>query len=94
MGYRIELEEIENTINEMNNVIQCGVIYYRKQNSNYGKIVAFIQAENNILEKQIKESISNKLPSYMIPNKIVILNKLPKNQNGKVDRNKLKEMIK
>ena len=30
--------------------------------------------------------ITNLLPSYMIPKKINLINKIPKNSNGKIDR--------
>jgi len=93
MGYRIELEEIENVINSIDNVAQCGVIYHRKVNSNYGKIVAFIQVENSLTLEYIKSILTQKLPPYMLPNKIIILDELPKNQNGKIDRRKLQEMV-
>jgi D-alanine--poly(phosphoribitol) ligase subunit 1 len=93
MGYRIELEEIENVINSIKDIVQSGVIYQRKENSSYGKIVAFIQTEKDIYGQDIKDILSDKLPSYMVPNKLIIIKNLPKNQNGKVDRKKLKEII-
>jgi len=33
------------------------------------------------------------LPSYMMPNEMRFFDRLPKNQNGKIDRLALKEMV-
>lgn len=42
-----------------------------------------------ILKKEIKE----KLPDYMIPSKIILVNALPLTANGKIDRKALLEMV-
>lgn len=90
MGYRIELEEIEAAINSIDSVQQCGVIYIR-ENERHGRILAYIQTLDNKTKEDIISKLNNYLPKYMIPNDIIFLNQLPKNQNGKVDRIKLKE---
>ncbi|EDO15610.1 hypothetical protein Kpol_1006p6 [Vanderwaltozyma polyspora DSM 70294] len=43
----------------------------------------------NLLAKSIKEHLKKRLASYAIPTFIVVLNKLPLNPNGKVDKPKL-----
>ncbi len=43
--------------------------------------------------KYIKEQLRLQLPEYMIPKKIVILDGIPVNDNGKADRNRLRSMI-
>ena len=90
MGYRIELEEIEEALNSLDDVIQSAVIYKREKVA-YGKIICFLQSSNDN-EETIKLKISEKLPSYMIPSTYVFMENLPKNANGKVDRNKLKQL--
>ena len=42
-----------------------------------------------LFSKSMKEKLREYLPSYMIPKKIIFLNQLPMNQNGKVDRKQL-----
>lgn len=90
MGYRIELEEIEAAINSIDNIQQCGVVY-KKENDRYGKIIAYIQALKPTTEQEILKKLNEYLPRYMIPNNIIFLNELPKNQNGKVDRISLRD---
>ena len=38
-------------------------------------------------------SLKNIIPAYMIPNRVVVLDELPLNANGKIDRVKLKQMM-
>ena len=42
---------------------------------------------------RMKEKLREYLPSYMIPKKIIFLNQLPMNQNGKVDRKQLGGLV-
>jgi acyl-CoA synthetase (AMP-forming)/AMP-acid ligase II len=59
------------------------------------KIVSLVEVEN--LEKTpSKEFILNflakSLPTYMIPSDIKFIDKMPLNQNGKADKNVLREI--
>lgn len=92
MGYRIELEEIENAIAQHKDVDQTAVIYMRSQTT-HGTIIAFVASRRLIEETDIIEKTRELLPAYMIPSKVNFLKSLPKNQNGKVDRVSLKSLI-
>tara|TARA_B100001540_G_scaffold312425_1_gene333523 strand:- start:1923 stop:3452 length:1530 start_codon:yes stop_codon:yes gene_type:complete len=85
MGYRIELEEIEQAIGKLPNVRENAVGYGKKENIN--QIVCWISHSSNI--NKIKTELEKFLPSYMIPKKFIDLKILPKNQNGKINRKKL-----
>ena len=88
MGYRIELEEIESALNGLDCINQSAVIYDRV-NDSFGKIIAYVTTKADITESYIKNKISNLLPQYMLPNIIRISKELPKNSNGKVNKQKL-----
>lgn len=84
-GYRIELSEIEyylNSIKEVDN--SCCIAI--KDNDIVKSIKAFVEVNNSISDIEMKEKLNKLLPSYMIPKTIVILDKLPINKNGKIDR--------
>jgi len=51
-------------------------------------IVAFIE-ETEVSIPNIKERLKARLPSFMMPTRIHMLKEMPKNQNGKVDRQAL-----
>jgi D-alanine--poly(phosphoribitol) ligase subunit 1 len=42
--------------------------------------------------RSIKEKLRERLPKYMIPKKIVLLESMPVNSNGKADRKQLRSM--
>ncbi len=92
MGYRIELQEIELSVVALSYVGNCAVLF----DAEADKIVAFVtfnqQIDNEL--KTIINDLKAKLPPYMVPNKIKIMDELPLNFNGKIDRTKLKQMIK
>lgn len=88
MGYRIELGEIETAINSIDGIVLCACVY----DINNSKIVLFYQGQE-IDEKELLDRAKQKLPNYMCPNEIKCITKMPYNANGKIDRNKLKEMI-
>ena len=88
MGYRIELEEIENAFSALSYVEENAVIYI-KTNDDNGKIIACLRSRKDD-DSLILNDLSKFIPSYMLPNEIKYYDHLPKNQNGKIDRITLK----
>ena len=87
MGHRIELGEIETAVSSLPEISLNCCLYDEKRQ----KIVLFIEEE---LDKAyINEKISHLVPEYMLPNKVVRVEKMPINANGKIDRVKLKELL-
>lgn len=94
-GYRVELYEIENAISKIENIVSNAVIPTPVNSVTYENLTAFITVkDDNIDTYQIKSILSQTLPDYMVPNKYIILDNMPLNSNGKVDRNQLKNMLK
>jgi len=93
-GYRIELAEITATINTLDYVLQ-GTAIALERNGTVKKIVSLValkdSAEKETTEK-IKFDLSKTLPHYMIPSDVKLVNRIPLNQNGKIDKNKLVEI--
>lgn len=92
MGYRIELEEIENNLIKIEGIKQCAVVHTISKN-NLSKLIAFVAMDQKITEQEMRRRLQAFLPSYMIPNQICFMEELPKNLNGKVDRQALGKMI-
>ena len=84
-GYRIELGEIEAALNEIEKV-QNSVVVVRKANSGLKQLVAYIVCENDIDQLVIKQTLSERLPVYMVPKIYVSINEMPLTKNGKIDR--------
>lgn len=87
MGHRIELGEIETAVSSLQEVSLCCCLYDEK----HQKIVLFTDV--NLEKAYINEKISKLVPEYMLPNKVIYLETMPINANGKIDRVKLKEFI-
>ena len=87
MGRRIELGEIETAVYSLEEISLCCCLY----DGLHQKIVLFIEVD---LEKSyINDKISKLLPEYMLPNKVVVLDQMPMNANGKIDRVKLRGFL-
>ena len=92
-GYRIELMDIENNIISIPGVQECAVIAKYTENNNVKTIKAFITAETAGLEPAyIRDELGKKVPRYMVPRTIIVLDRLPVNRNGKIDRKALAEL--
>ena len=88
-GLRIELNEIAAKIKKYyetyNKYVMCEVIA-QKINDNDAIILAFIVNGEENDSKSILNNLKSELPDYMIPNKLIFLEKMPLNENGKVNR--------
>ncbi len=82
-GYRIEPGEIEAVLQEHEQVDRAVVMAQSDNESKY--LVAYYSGLQTD-EKELKEYISSRLPSYMVPSYIVYLSILPLTANGKIDR--------
>ena len=92
-GYRIELTDIENNLLKIDGITSACVIAKYKENTNIVRLIkAFVTVGREIDDKYIKNELDKLIPRYMIPKKIVILDKIPVNNNGKYDRKKLNEL--
>lgn len=92
-GYRVELGDIATAINALPEVAQTAVLLVPEQNSETKHLTAFLVANNVDPEATLSDSVNNaligKLPGYMVPERLVWLEQLPLNANGKVDRKAL-----
>ena len=82
-GYRIELGEIEAVVYSCNRIKQVGIVFDEEI------VLAYV---GDIKETDLQKYMKEYLPSYMIPSKYMKLQEMPLNQNGKVDRDKIKRL--
>ena len=93
-GHRVELGEIESVISEINNIQQVCVIAKQKtlRSQEQTILIAYYISDDDLVDNElIKNYIKAKLPSYMLPNTFVKLDKFPLTINGKLDRKALPE---
>lgn len=89
-GFRIELGEIESMLGQ-HPAIQKNVAIAREDVPGNKLIVAYIVPKpgETIMSSEMHNFLKQKLPDYMLPSAFVILDSLPLNANGKVERKAL-----
>lgn len=85
MGYRIELEEIETAASSLSDIHETAVTYQKLDNG-MGRIILHYSSAGTLDNSFINQKLKRMLPAYMMPQKIVRHEFLPKNANGKIDR--------
>ena len=84
MGHRIELEEIERSMTALDGVEKSCCIFDTEKN----RIMGFFLGEK--AASDVRNQMKEKLPVYMVPTKLIQVDEMPLNKNGKTDRNYFK----
>ncbi len=89
-GHRIELGEIEAALTE-HQAVDNAVVLLRSDVPERQRLVGYAIAEAGkaVTSTELLQHLSQKLPSYMVPNIIVLLPEWPLTLNGKIDRKAL-----
>ncbi len=96
-GYRIEIEDIESNLAAVYGV-KRGAVAQKIRDGKVESLTAFIIRESDQItddyfgRKAIRMALREKMPSYMVPKRIIFLDELPVTNNGKLDRKRLREM--
>eukprot|EP00825_Cyclidium_porcatum_P049279 TRINITY_DN8478_c0_g1_i1.p2 TRINITY_DN8478_c0_g1~~TRINITY_DN8478_c0_g1_i1.p2 ORF type:complete len:260 (+),score=23.55 TRINITY_DN8478_c0_g1_i1:141-920(+) len=83
-GYRIELEEIKNVLNQHGKINDSSIMIRDTGNNTKG-IIAYYASEILIDNAELKEYLLKYVPSYMIPVMFIGLKNFPLTSNGKID---------
>jgi amino acid adenylation domain-containing protein/non-ribosomal peptide synthase protein (TIGR01720 family) len=89
-GFRIELGEVEAALVQHEEVLEAAVIG-REDTPGDKRLVAYVVAAADCQPTidQLRTYLAQTLPDHMVPSSFVTLEKLPRNLNGKVDRERL-----
>lgn len=92
-GYRIELEEIDAALRQVSGRDLVGTVAWPIVDGAPKGIVGFV-AGSPIDSAELTVALKQKLPPYMVPNRVIALEIIPLNSSGKVDRRALAELLK
>ena len=89
-GFRIELGEIEAVLGQ-HPAVQQSVVVVREDSFSMQSLVAYLVADANqdLSIPDLRAFLKQKLPDPMMPSAFMVLETLPLNANGKVDRRAL-----
>ena len=90
-GYRIELEEIENSLLQISDTVKQVVVVV-KHFKGTDILVAYYTGGEGISKNDFKEYLQNILPGYMIPQYYVEVPFIPLSPNGKTDKEALPDI--
>jgi len=90
MGYRIELAEIEHHALLIEGIANCCVLY----NKATKEISIFYETDGReMTPAKIRTELGGIFPKYMLPTAFRHLPELPRNSNGKIDRQRLNDQL-
>ena len=89
-GYRIELNEIENTLLSHSGVLAAAVKL--TGSGSKAAIQAWLTLGNKAELESVRNRMSSMLPDYMLPARYNILEQMPFTANGKIDYNELQPL--
>lgn len=86
MGHRIEIEEVEAVIAGISGVERvCCMFDYEKS-----RLLAFYMGKAE--KQEVRSAVKQLLPGHMVPGKLIRVDHMPINKNGKTDRMRLLQM--
>jgi amino acid adenylation domain-containing protein len=90
LGYRIDLGEVEHVIvNTWGGIPNACVLY----NHDKKEICLFYEGKSELSPAEFRKDLIQYLPKYMVPTHYRFFAELPRNPNGKIDRNLLATML-
>ncbi|WP_415639480.1 AMP-binding enzyme, partial [Pseudomonas plecoglossicida] len=84
-GFRIELGEIEACLLAAPGVREAAVV------ARHGQLVGYVVADDEALLAPLRERLQAQLPDYMVPARLMRLERMPLTPNRKLDRKALPE---
>ena len=89
-GHRIELGEIESVLLQHAQIKQAVVVAREAANADLRLVGYVVTVAGATLDTgELRQTLSERLPDYMVPSFLVTLEELPLTRNGKVDLNAL-----
>lgn len=87
-GHRIDLQEVEDALRVASGTDFAVVLPWPVRNHAVQGLVAVIAAKG-VDTREIEARMRRRLPAYMVPDKLLLVDSLPRNLSGKIDRKAL-----
>jgi len=87
-GFRVETGEVETALRE-HPAVEAAVVVASGEPREARQLVACVVTRRGVAAEELRRFVGDKLPAYMVPARVVPLDRLPLTGNGKVDRQAL-----
>jgi amino acid adenylation domain-containing protein len=92
LGHRVELGEVEAALRTNPAVVEAVALGWPVEDGTALGVVAFVSG-SDIDPSRLLEQVRTTLPDYMTPRDIRLMDAMPLNVNGKIDRNALRDQL-
>ncbi len=86
-GFRIELQEIDVVLRSHPAVRDAVTLVH--QAAGQDKLVAYVTVCGQPTQEALRQHVAKKVPGYMVPDMVIVLEDMPLSPNGKLDRKAL-----
>ncbi|SKA48763.1 amino acid adenylation domain-containing protein, partial [Chitinophaga eiseniae] len=87
-GFRVELGEIESVLLKHSGIKEA-IVNVIKDAANNNQLCAYLVPKTVVDRKEVRDYLKAVFPAYMVPDHYLVLEALPLNSNGKIDRKAL-----
>ncbi|WP_040788632.1 non-ribosomal peptide synthetase [Nocardia paucivorans] len=88
-GYRIEIGEIEAALSALPGVQAAAVTVVGRRSGS--SLIGFVTG-TELSSTQLRSAVAQRLPGYMVPQRVLVVDRLPVTPNGKLDTRALGEL--
>lgn len=93
-GYKVSALQVESVILEHPSVDDVAVLGI--QDDTYGEIIASVlvlKENTNLTLKELKDEAGKKLAPYQLPKVMLVIDQMPRNAMGKLDKKEIKRLF-
>ncbi|NWH87482.1 ACSF4 enzyme, partial [Aegithalos caudatus] len=84
---RFNIEYVQQVAEDLCQVEACAVTWYQQE-----KLILFVLPKDDFEEREARKALQKRLPSYAIPDEILVIKALPLTSHGKVDISELNKI--
>jgi len=92
-GYRIELGEVEAALTSHPSILEAAAVAVPHEQWGTAIVACVVPKKGAppLRENDVKRHVARRLPRYMVPASVAIMDDLPRTSNGKIDRQRILE---
>lgn len=82
-GARVELEYVESALADVDGVISAAAVTVMKNSEQ--QLIAVLETDGSVAPRTVMAAVRDVLPPHAVPSDVVIVDRLPRTQSGKID---------